>query len=181
MMRLVILDRDGVINQDSDAYIKCADEWVPIPGSLEAMARLYHGGFRLAIASNQSGVARRLFTIDDLNAIHRKMYRELSVLGAQVEAVFFCPHAPEQDCRCRKPRWGLLEDIGARFQLDLTGVPCVGDSYRDLVAARAVGAVPILVRTGKGERTLRAYENELADVAVFPDLAAFADALLGGA
>jgi D-glycero-D-manno-heptose 1,7-bisphosphate phosphatase len=180
-MMLIILDRDGVINKDSDAYIKCVDEWVPIPGSLEAMARLYHGGFRLAIASNQSGLSRKLFTIDDLNAIHRKMTRDLAVLGAQVEAVFFCPHGPGEGCRCRKPRPGLLEDIGARLQLGLTGVPCIGDSHRDLLAARAVGALPILVRTGKGEATLGAHRNELDDVAVFADLAAAADALLGGA
>jgi D-glycero-D-manno-heptose 1,7-bisphosphate phosphatase len=179
-MRLVILDRDGVINEDSDAYVKSVEEWVPINGSLEAMARLYHGGIRMVVATNQSGLARGLFTIDDLNAMHRKLYRELSLLSAQVEAAFFCPHGPDAGCQCRKPRPGLLHEIGSRFQVDLTGVPCVGDSYRDLVAARAVGAAPVLVRTGKGERTLQAYREDLADVAVYPDLSAFADALLGG-
>jgi D-glycero-D-manno-heptose 1,7-bisphosphate phosphatase len=179
-MRLVILDRDGVINEDSDTYVKSVEEWVPIGGSLDAMARLYHGGFRIAVASNQSGLARRLFTIDDLNAMHRRLCRELALLSAQVEAVFFCPHSPDANCDCRKPRPGLLSEIGARFQVDLTGVPCIGDSYRDLLAARSVGASPVLVRTGKGERTLRDHGHELGGVPVFGDLAAAADALLGG-
>jgi D-glycero-D-manno-heptose 1,7-bisphosphate phosphatase len=178
-MRLVILDRDGVINEDADAYIKSVEEWVPVDGSLEAMARLYHGGVRMVVATNQSGLARGLFTIDDLNAMHRKLYRELSLLSAQVEAIFFCPHGPDAGCQCRKPRPGLLQEIGSRFQVDLAGVPCVGDSYRDVVAARAVGATPILVRTGKGERTLRAHRGDMADVAVYADLSAVADALLG--
>lgn len=179
-MKLLILDRDGVINQDSDAYIKSVEEWVPIPGSLEAMARLYQGGFRLAIASNQSGLGRKLFTIDDLNAIHRKMGRDLANLGAQVEAIFFCPHTPEANCFCRKPFPGLLHEIASRLQIDLGGVPCVGDSWRDLEAAQAVGATPILVRSGKGIRTQAAHATELKRQAipVYADLADVANHLL---
>ncbi len=177
-MKLIILDRDGVINRDSPSFIKSVGEWIPIPGSLEAMAKLYHGGFRLAIATNQSGLGRGLFSIDDLNAIHRKLYRELAALGAQVEAVFFCPHTPEAKCDCRKPRPGLLEEIGIRLQADLRGVPVVGDSYRDLVAAQAVGAQPILVRTGKGRETLEKHGEALAPIPVYADLAAVAAALL---
>lgn len=179
-MRLVILDRDGVINEDSDAYIKSADEWRPIPGSLEAIARLHHAGYRVLVASNQSGIARGLFTIDDLNAMHRKMALALSQVGGQVEGVFFCPHAPEDGCRCRKPFPGLIVDIGRRLQVDLTGVPSIGDALRDIQAARAVGARPILVLTGKGQGTLDAHRADLAGVAVYPDLAAAAEGLVRG-
>ena len=178
-MRLIILDRDGVINHDSDAYIKSVEEWLPIPGSMEAMARLYHGGYRIAVATNQSGLSRKLFSIDDLNAMHRKLSRELAGHGAQVEAVFFCPHGPEEGCACRKPNPGLLEEISSRLQVDLAGVPAIGDSYRDVLAARAVGASPILVRTGKGERTLKEHALELADTPVYADLAAVAESLVG--
>ena len=179
-MKFLILDRDGVINHDSDHYIKSVEEWVPIPGSLEAMARLYQAGFRLAIASNQSGLGRHFFTIDDLHAIHRKMVRELANLGCQVEAIFFCPHTPEANCFCRKPLPGLLQEIASRLQIDLTGVPCVGDSWRDLEAALAVGASPILVRSGKGLRTESAHATELTrqGIPVFTDLAEVADQLL---
>lgn len=179
-MKLLILDRDGVINHDSDAYIKSVEEWMPVTGSLEAMARLYQAGFRLAIASNQSGVGRRLFTIDDLNAIHRRMVRELASLGCQVEALFFCPHTPEANCFCRKPLPGLLHEIATRLQIDLKGVPCIGDSWRDLEAALAVGASPILVRSGKGLRTQAAHANALITqgIPVFADLAEVADHFL---
>lgn len=177
-MKLIILDRDGVINHDSDSYIKSLEEWVPIPGSLDAMARLYHGGYRIAIASNQSGLGRGLFSIDDLNAIHRKLARELGSQGAQVEAIFFCPHAPDAKCACRKPLPGLLHEIAARLQIDLAGVPCIGDSWRDLESALAVGAAPILVRTGKGQQTFNDHFSELGNIPVFTDLAAATDFLL---
>lgn len=177
---LVILDRDGVINQDSEAYIRTADDWIPIPGSLEAIARLYHAGFRILVATNQSGLGRGYMTIDDLNDMHRKMRDQLNGLGAQIEAVFFCPHGPEVGCRCRKPRPGLLEEIVLRLQVDIRGTPVVGDSLRDIQAAWAVGATPILVLTGKGRSTLEHNPEELTDVAIFADLAAFVDALLGG-
>ena len=179
-IRLAVLDRDGVINQDSDSYIKTAEEWIPIPGSLEAIARLNHAGFRVVLATNQSGLGRGVFSIEALNAMHRKMRRELSVLGAQIEAVFLCPHTPDAGCRCRKPSPGLLEDIGYRLQIDMTGVPVIGDSFRDIQAAASVGASPILVLTGKGKRTIEEHATELVGVPVYEDLATVADVLLAG-
>jgi len=176
-MKLIVLDRDGVINEDSDRYIKSADEWIPIPGSLEAIARLYHAGHHIVLASNQSGLGRGLFTIDDLNAMHRKLARELAALGAQVDAIYFCPHTPEDGCSCRKPEPGLLLEIRERLQVDLTGVPAVGDALRDIQAARRVGASPILVRTGKGRSTLAKHAVELAGVPVYENLLAVAEAL----
>lgn len=152
-MKLVILDRDGVINEDSDNYIKGPDEWHPIPGSLEAIARLNHAGYHVVLATNQSGVGRGLFEVSTLNAIHDKMHRALAQIGGRIDAIFFCPHAQEANCSCRKPKAGLLEEIGHRFSVDLKGVPCIGDALRDLQAAHAVGAAPILVLTGKGETT----------------------------
>lgn len=178
-MRLIILDRDGVINQDSDEYIKSPDEWVPISGSLEAIARLNRADYRVVVASNQSGLARGYFDLDTLSQIHEKMYRMLASHGGRIDAVFFCPHGPEDSCACRKPQPGLLEEISSRLRVSLDGVPAVGDSLRDIEAARAVGAKPILVRTGKGERTL-AKGDGLDDVPVYEDLAAYVAALLAG-
>ena len=152
-MKLVILDRDGVINQDSDSYIKSPDEWRPIPGSLEAITRLNQAGYHVVLATNQSGVGRGLFEVSTLNAIHDKMHRALGQIGGRIDAIFFCPHAQEADCNCRKPKAGLLEEIAKRFNVDLNGVPAIGDSLRDLTAFAAVGATPILVLTGKGEKT----------------------------
>lgn len=169
MTKLVILDRDGVINEDSDDFIKHPDEWRPLPGSLEAIALLNHHGFRIAVATNQSGLARGLFDIESLNAIHQKMRAELVRLGAVIDAIFFCPHGPRDACRCRKPNPGLFEAIGERYHIQLQGVPAIGDTLRDLEAARAVGARPILVKTGKGLRTIEAGEG-LAGVEIYPDL-----------
>lgn len=152
-MKLVILDRDGVINEDSASYIKSPDEWRPIPGSLEAVARLNQAGFHVVLATNQSGVGRGLFEVSTLNAIHDKMQRSLAQLGGRIDAIFFCPHAEEANCACRKPKSGLLEEIARRFNVELKGVPSVGDALRDLQAAAAVGATPILVLTGKGMKT----------------------------
>jgi D-glycero-D-manno-heptose 1,7-bisphosphate phosphatase len=152
--RLVILDRDGVINYDSAQFIKSPDEWKPIPGSLEAIALLNQAGFRVALATNQSGIGRGLFDMATLNAIHDKMHRALSQLGGRIDALFYCPHTADDHCACRKPKPGMLEDIAHRFSANLEGVPSVGDSLRDLEASVAVGAQPILVRTGKGEKTL---------------------------
>ena len=169
-MKLVILDRDGVINFDSDQFIKTPAEWKPIPGSLEAIARLNHMGYRVVIASNQSGVGRGLFDMGMLNAINEKMYRALMHVGGRVDALFYCPHAADSNCECRKPKPGMLVDISQRFNVDLAGVPAVGDSLRDLQAAQAVGAQPMLVLTGKGKKTQAAGglpENTL----VFADLA----------
>lgn len=176
-MKLVILDRDGVINEDSDAYVKSADEFIFIPGSLEAIARLNHAGWRVAVATNQSGLARGYFDLDALNQMHGKLKRALAAVGGQVELIAFCPHGPKHACRCRKPNPGLLLEIADRLGTDLSGVPAIGDSLRDIQAAHAVDARPILVRTGKGERTLAGGEG-LEGVPVYDDLAAAVDALL---
>lgn len=152
-MKLVILDRDGVINQDSDQFIKSPDEWKPIAGSLEAIARLNQWGYRVLVATNQSGVSRGLFDMDTLNAIHEKMHKAVMQAGGRIDAVFFCPHSAEEKCDCRKPGPGLMRQIAERYNTDLTGVPTVGDSLRDLQAAVAVGAQPYLVLTGKGEKS----------------------------
>ena len=153
-MKLVILDRDGVINKDSSHFIKTPNEWVPIAGSLEAIALLNQSGFRVAVATNQSGVSRGLFDMATLNAIHNKMHRELATVGGRVDAVFFCPHAADDHCHCRKPDTGMIEEIGKRFSVELKGVPAVGDALRDLQAFANAGCQPILVKTGKGEETL---------------------------
>jgi len=176
-MRLIILDRDGVINQDSDDYIKSPDEYIPLPGSLEAIARLNQAGFLVAVATNQSGLGRGLYDQDTLDAIHAKLHEALAQVDGHIDGIFYCPHAPEDQCDCRKPAPGLLRQISEHFAIPLTGVPFVGDALRDLQAARAVGASPILVRTGKGMRTLDKGEA-LEGVPVFDDLAAVVDKLL---
>jgi len=152
-MKLVILDRDGVINHDSDQYIKSPAEWRPIPGSIEAIARLHQGGYRIAVATNQSGIGRGLFDMATLNAINDKMMEMVFRQGGRIDALFFCPHTAAEGCDCRKPRTGMFEEIAARFHTELKGVPVVGDSLKDLQAAEAVGAQPLLVLTGKGPRT----------------------------
>ncbi len=177
-MQLVILDRDGVINEDSDAFIKSVEEFRPLPGSLEAIARLTQAGWCVVVATNQSGLARGLLDIDTLSAIHEHLNRLLAAIGGRIEAYFFCPHAATDGCRCRKPRTGMLEEIGERLRQPLAGVPMVGDSARDLDAARAVGGRPVLVRTGKGRRTEATY-LDLAAIEVHDDLRAVANVLLG--
>lgn len=177
-MPYLILDRDGVINEDSDAYIKSPEEWNAVPGSLKAIARANRAGYRVIVVTNQSGLARGLFDIDTLNAIHLKMHKKLAKVGGKIDAVLFCPHGPDDDCRCRKPLPGMLEQIRDRLNISLERVPVIGDSYRDLEAARAVGAKPVLVRTGKGERTLTKEENDLSDVDIYDDLDAFVSDLL---
>jgi D-glycero-D-manno-heptose 1,7-bisphosphate phosphatase len=154
-MKLVILDRDGVINLDSEHYIKSPEEWKPIAGSLEAIARFTQTGFRVVVATNQSGVGRGLFDMATLNAMHDKMHKAVNQLGGRIDAVFFCPHAQDAGCACRKPQPGMLLEIAERFNVALAGVPAIGDSLRDLQAASAAGARPILVLTGKGEQTLK--------------------------
>ena len=176
-MPLIILDRDGVINQDSDNYIKSPQEYIPLPGSLEAIARLNQAGYTVAVATNQSGVGRGLYDETTLEQIHAKLKGLLAEVGGHVDGIFFCPHTPDDQCDCRKPAPGLLQQISEHYAMPLTGVPLVGDALRDLQAARAVGASPILVRTGKGVRTLEKGE-ELEDVPVFDDLAAAVDSLL---
>jgi D-glycero-D-manno-heptose 1,7-bisphosphate phosphatase len=152
-MKLVILDRDGTINHDSDKYIKSPAEWKPIPGSLEAIARFTQNGWRIAVATNQSGIARGLFDMSTLNAIHAEMHRAAGQAGGRIDAIFFCPHAADSNCECRKPRPGLLLEIAARFGVELDNVPMIGDSMRDVSAAAAAGAQPWLVLTGNGRKT----------------------------
>jgi D-glycero-D-manno-heptose 1,7-bisphosphate phosphatase len=152
-VKLAILDRDGVINYDSDQYIKSPAEWRPIPGSIEAIARLNQSGYRIAVATNQSGIGRGLFDMATLNAINDKMMEMVFRQGGRIDALFFCPHTAIEACACRKPRTGMLEEIAARFHTDLKGVPIVGDSLKDLQAADTVGGQPVLVLTGKGKVT----------------------------
>ena len=177
--KLIVLDRDGVINYDSDQFIKSPDEWHPIPGSLEAISRLNHAGFRVVVATNQSGLGRGLFDMATLIAINDKMHKALAHLGGRIDALFYCPHTADSACECRKPKPGMFTEIGNRFGVDMTGVPCVGDSVRDLQAAAAVEAQPILVLSGKGEKTLRDGVFP-ANTIIFPDLAFVATALLAG-
>ena len=178
-VKLIILDRDGVINYDSDQFIKSPEEWRPIPGSLEAISRLNHAGFRVVVATNQSGLGRGLFDMATLIAINEKMHKALAQVGGRIDAVFYCPHAADSACDCRKPKPGMFTEIGHRFGVELTGVPCVGDSVRDLQAAAAIEAQPILVLSGKGEKTLRDGVFP-ANTIIFPDLAFAVTALLAG-
>ena len=183
--KLVILDRDGVINIDSDQYVKSADEWIPLPGSLEAFAELNQAGFQVTVATNQSGLARGLFTINDLHAMHQKMMDLLAPMGGRVDSIFFCPHVDADQCNCRKPLPGLMRDIASRYRkadsaMPLTGVPIVGDSLRDLEAATVLGASPHLVLTGKGQKTVDAGVLPAGTV-VHADLMAFTKSLLGSA
>jgi D-glycero-D-manno-heptose 1,7-bisphosphate phosphatase len=168
-VKLVILDRDGVINHDSDQYIKSPAEWRPIAGSIEAIARLHQGGFRIAVATNQSGIGRGLFDMATLNAINDKMMEMVFRQGGRIDALFFCPHTAVEECGCRKPKTGMLEEIAARFHTELKGSWLVGDSLKDLQAAAAVGAHPVLVLTGKGKRTQQDGELPKKTV-VFADL-----------
>ena len=154
--KVVVLDRDGVINVDSDAFIKSPDEWIALPGSLEAIARLNQAGYRVAVATNQSGIGRGLFDMNALNATHLKMHRMVGLVGGRIEAVFFCPHTAEDHCECRKPKPGMLKMIAERFEADPKATPVVGDSLRDLQAGAALGFPTHLVLTGKGHQTLDA-------------------------
>jgi D-glycero-D-manno-heptose 1,7-bisphosphate phosphatase len=176
-MKLVILDRDGVINFDSAQFIKSPAEWKPIPGSLEAIARLNQSGYRVVVATNQSGVGRDLFDMDTLNAIHEKMHKALFTVGGRVDAIYYCPHAADSACECRKPKTGMFRRIAETLNANLAGVPAIGDSLRDLQAAAKSGCLPILVRTGKGEKT-RAEGNLPEGTLEFADLAAAVDHLL---
>ncbi len=176
-MKLIILDRDGVINHDSDQFIKSPKEWVPIPGSLEAIARLNQAGYRVIVSTNQSGIARGLLDIVTLNAIHQKLHESAKQVGASIDAVFFCPHAADDNCDCRKPKPGMLHTIAKRFNVSLKGIPNIGDSLRDLQAGFVAGCVPYLVLTGKGEKTL-AKGGLPPGTTIYADLAAAVDHLL---
>ena len=149
-MKLVILDRDGTINAESVEFIKSPEEWMPLPGALEAIARLNHAGWHVVVASNQSGLGRGLFDMASLNAMHAKLHKMLAAVGGRIDAVFYCPHTPDDKCHCRKPEPGLFEQIGERYGIDLKGVPVVGDALRDVVAGVAAGCEPHLVLTGNG-------------------------------
>ena len=181
-MKLVILDRDGTINEDRDDYVKSVDEFVPIPGALEAIARLNHAGWHTVVATNQSGLARGLFDMATLNAIHGRMNRLLAELGGRIDAVFFCPHGPADRCTCRKPLPGLFTTIGERYGVSLRETYAVGDSLRDVQAGAAVGCAPHLVRTGKGARldaaALRVLVEAVPHAVIHDDLAAFAHQLI---
>ena len=175
----MILDRDGVINRDSRNYVRTADEWIPLPGSLDAIARLNDAGYTVAVASNQSGLARGYFTRRELRAMHRKFRRLLERHGGRIARIEVCPHGPDDGCRCRKPAPGLITRLQKRFGAKPGDVTVVGDSLRDLEAARAAGSKPVLVRSGNGLRTEAALPPEFAGIPVFDDLAAFADAVVG--
>ena len=176
-MKLIILDRDGVINYDSDQFIKNPEEWKPIPGSLEAIARLNQAGYRVVVATNQSGIGRGLFDMPMLNSIHDKMHKSLAQVGGRIDAIFFCPHANDANCACRKPKSGMIEEIATRYGVSLKDVPAVGDSLRDLEAAARLGAQPYLVLTGKGAKTQ--VKGGLPEgTLIFPDLAGVVASLL---
>jgi D-glycero-D-manno-heptose 1,7-bisphosphate phosphatase len=179
-MKLIILDRDGVINQDSDGFIKSPDEWVALPGALEAIARLNQANYRVVVSTNQSGIARGLFDMPTLNAINQKMHESAQQVGATIDAVFFCPHMMEDNCDCRKPKPGMLNEIAKRYDMSLKGVPTVGDSLRDLQAGFTAGCVPYLVLTGKGKKT-NSTGGLPPGTTVFPNLAAVVDRLLAHA
>jgi len=175
-MKLVVLDRDGTINADSEQHIKSPSEWRPIMGSPEAIARLTQAGWRVVVATNQSGLARGLLDVATLNAIHDAMHRAVAQAGGRIDAIFFCPHAAEAECECRKPKPGMLREIAERMNVDLAAVPVIGDSLRDLQAAAAAGARPFLVLTGKGKATHNA--GGLPEgTQVFADLAGIAEHL----
>jgi D-glycero-D-manno-heptose 1,7-bisphosphate phosphatase len=181
-MKLVILDRDGTINEDRDDFVKSADEWLPLPGALEAIARLNQAGWHAVVATNQSGLGRGLFDMAALNAMHAKMNQMLHRLGGRIDAVFFCPHTPADGCACRKPLPGLFEQIGYRYGIDLSEVPAVGDSLRDLRAGAAAGCAPHLVRTGKAasldDAAIAQWQGSLPGMQVHAGLAAFAESLI---
>jgi D-glycero-D-manno-heptose 1,7-bisphosphate phosphatase len=179
MSGLIILDRDGVINEDSEAFIKSVDECVPIPGSIEAIARLSRAGYVVVVATNQSGIARGLFDEFTLAVIHQYLTDLVEEAGGTISAFFYCPHGPEDGCGCRKPAPGMIDRIAAEFQLPVEGVPFVGDSLRDLQAATAAHCKPVLVLTGKGRQTQsEGLPADLQSSEVFADLAAFTDSLL---
>ena len=175
-MRFLILDRDGVINHDSPEFIKSPQEWIPIPGSLRAISRANLLGFRVVVISNQSGLARGLLDIGQLNQIHATMLSEVARFGGRIDAVFFCPHGPDDGCNCRKPRPGLLLDLAQRAKIDWASTVVVGDRQSDMLAADAVGAQKILVKTGHGLETIEATQD-LSNTIVCDDLASAVDEL----
>jgi D-glycero-D-manno-heptose 1,7-bisphosphate phosphatase len=169
-MSFIILDRDGVINYETEEYIKTPEEWLAIPGSLDAIAQLNRHGYRVLVATNQSGIARGYYDLHMLDMIHEKMMHELAAVGGYIDEIFFCPHHPDEKCLCRKPKPGMLYQIEEKYPIDLTQTYFIGDSFRDIQAAQTVGCIPILVQTGKGKQALENYP-ELLNVLTFTDLA----------
>ena len=180
MQKYIVLDRDGVINYDSDEYIKSPQEFIPIPGSLAAIARLNKAGYKVIVATNQSGIARGYFNLATLEDIHKKLIDLLAQAGGEIEEIFYCPHGPDDNCDCRKPQPGMLKDIIAKYLIHPDNLPVIGDSLRDLQMAQVMGAKAILVKTGKGESTAIKIASlpEFANVPVYADLAAAVDALI---
>ena len=176
--RLVVLDRDGVINRESADFVKSADEWVPLDGSIEAIARLSNAGFSVAIASNQSGIARGLFDTNALADMHSKLHALVADAGGRIEHIAICPHGPDDNCDCRKPLPGLLHQISATLNVSLANAPVIGDSLRDLEAAQSAGARPILVRTGNGRKTEDSLPAALSTIEVYDRLGTAVTALL---
>ena len=186
-MKLVILDRDGVINQDSPDFIKSPEEWIPIDGSLEAIGRLSQAGYEVVILTNQSGVGRGLISPDMLSQIHVRMLDYVQQYGGKIQIILFCPHHPDDDCDCRKPKAGLYQELIERLNVNLVNSYSVGDSLRDLLAAKTAGATPVLVKTGNGRKTLKEIKKDpelvdeelpLEDLVIYDNLAKFVDALL---
>ena len=178
-MKLIILDRDGVINRDRDDFVKSADEWVPLEGSMDAIAFLAQAGYTVAVATNQSGIGRGLFTMQQLNEMHAKMHKLVHQAGGEIAGIWFCPHTADAGCNCRKPKSGMVEDIIGRFNAKAAEVYMVGDSLRDLQAVAAVGGRPVLVLSGKGKKTLEEHAGDLPQgTQIFDDLAAFVQYLM---
>lgn len=180
--KLVILGRDGILNEYREGHVTAPEEWHPVPGALEAVARINHAGWHTVVATNQSGIGRGMIDMSAVNAVHAHMYRQLQVQGGRIDAVFFCPHTPEEDCDCRKPKPGLMLDIGRRYGVDLGGVPMVGDTARDLIAAQAAGCEPHLVLSGRasslGPEQVQALLGQVPGARAHASLSAFADFLL---
>jgi D-glycero-D-manno-heptose 1,7-bisphosphate phosphatase len=176
-MKLIILDRDGVINEDSDNYIKSPDEWIPIPGSLESIGKLSQNGYKIIVITNQSGIGRKIFSIEMLHAIHKKMNTHLSQFGGVIDGIFFCPCKPEENCNCRKPKPGLYNDVSYRLRMPLKNVFCVGDKITDIQAAENAGGNPILVRTGKGKEEIDAGLIP-KNIPIYDDLGSFVDKII---
>jgi len=176
-LKLIVLDRDGVINRDLGGPVVSPEEWEPIDGSLEAIARLNQAGFQVAVATNQSGIARGVLTVDDLHAVHKKMHEQVVQAGGRIDTVVFCPHSESEECECRKPAPGMLYTLSDRLNVDLTKVAVVGDSLKDIQAAMAAAATPVLVKTGKGKKTLKSNKG-LEHIPAFDNLSCYVDDLL---
>jgi D-glycero-D-manno-heptose 1,7-bisphosphate phosphatase len=182
LTKLVILGRDGILNEYREGHVTAPEEWVPVPGALEAVARLNHAGWHVTVATNQSGIGRGMIDMSAVNAVHAHLYRQLQLVGGRIDAVFLCPHTPEEDCSCRKPKPGMLLDVGRRYGIDLAQVPMVGDTARDLIAAAAAGCQPHLVRSGRaatlGAEQVEALLTQVPGARTHATLAAFVDHLL---